>query len=207
MPTSYTPAVTTPPMYATSYTSTQPLPQSAAYGVTPATGYSTGYYTTGVNPQMSQAVSASSSLAVCQASPALTSMAYPPLSLTTQVVGSPSYPQVSYTMAHSSYYPTYMASEVTASTSYSMEDASQVMASVSYMPVEQDIFMEPTPLEASSLSLPDPEFRRPVPPQGGTPTPAASSTPAVSTTGAGSTHLPGPASSASDSLRAAGTAS
>ena len=31
-----------------------------AYGVTPATGYSTSYYTTGVNPQMSQAVIASS---------------------------------------------------------------------------------------------------------------------------------------------------
>ena len=39
VPASYTPVVTTPPVYATSYTSTQPLPQSAAYGVTPTMGY------------------------------------------------------------------------------------------------------------------------------------------------------------------------
>ena len=62
VPTSYTPAVTTPPFYATSYMSTQPLPQSAAYGVTPTTGYSAGYYTMGVNPQTSQVVAASSLL-------------------------------------------------------------------------------------------------------------------------------------------------
>ena len=109
-------------------------------------------------------------------------MGYPPVSLTTQVVASPSYPQASYTMAHLSYYLAYMASEVVASTSYPMEDASlqamsslfyspvsyatQVTASVGYTPVEQDVIMEPTPLEASSLPLPDPEFRRPAPPQG-----------------------------------------
>ena len=164
VPASYTPAVTTPPVYAMSYTSTQPLPQSAAYGVTPTTGYSTSYYTTGVNPQMSQVVIASSSPAVCRVPPASTSMAYLLLSLTTQVVGSPSYPQASYTMAHSSYYPAYTASEVVASTSYSTEDASlsssfsspesyatQAMASGGYPPVEQDVFMEPTPPEASSL--------------------------------------------------------
>ena len=127
---------------------------------------------------MSQAVIASSSPAVCQVPPASTSMVYPPLSLTTQVVGSSSYPQASYTMAHSSYYPAYTASELVASTCYSTEDSSlqvmsssfyspesydtQAMASGGYTPVEQD-FMEPTPMEASSLLLPDTDFRRPAP--------------------------------------------
>ena len=182
VPASYTPTVTTPPVYATSYTSTQPLPQSAAYGITPTMGYSTSYYTMGVNPQMSQVVITSSSPVVCQAPPASTSMAYLPLSLTMQVVGSPSYPQVSYTMAHLSYYPAYTASEVVASTGYSMEDtslqamsssfyslesyATQATASGGYWLVEKDIFMEPTPPEASSLPMLDPDFRRPAPPHG-----------------------------------------
>ena len=166
----------------TSYTSTQPLPQSTAYGVTPVTGYSTGYYTTGVNPQMSQAVVASSLPAVGPAPPASTSMVYPPLSLSTQAVGPLSYPQASYTMAHSSYYLAYMDSEVVASTSYTTEDtsvqamsfsfyspesyATQATASGGYQPVESDVFMEPTPPEASSLPMLDLDFRRPAPPYG-----------------------------------------
>ena len=182
VPASYTPAVTTPPVYATSYTFTQPLPQSTAYGVTPVTGYSTGYYTTGVNPQTSPAVVVSSSPAVGPVPPALTSMVYLPLSLSIQAVGPPSYPQVSYTMAHSNYYLAYTASEVVASTSYTTEDtsvqtmsssfyspesyATQATASGGYQPVESDVFMDPTPPEASSLLMPDLDFSRPVPPYG-----------------------------------------
>ena len=102
------------------------------------------------------------------------------MSLTTQVMASPSYPPASYTMAHSGYNLVYMASEVVASTNYPTMDATsqamvasvyppasyatQATALVNYPLVEQDVIVEPTPMEASSLPLPDPEFRRPAPP-------------------------------------------